>query len=56
MNILDYCDIRDTIARYQWFLHDRKCAQSLQQSSDKGDEKKVKSAADLLVSSTKTSG
>ena len=54
--MLNNCEIKYTIARYQWFDRTENVQSHHRQSKDKGDEQTVDSDADVSVSSMKTSG
>ena len=54
--MLNYCDIRDRIARYQWFNRTGNVNSNYQQTADKGYEQTVGSDVDVSVYSTTTSG
>ena len=49
--MLNNCDIKDTIARYQWFDRTYNVQSHHQQEKDKGNEQKMDSDADVSVSS-----
>ena len=55
-HMLNNCEIRNTIVRDQWFDRTGNLHIHLQQPSEKEYEQTVESYADVIVSSTKTSG
>ena len=54
--MLDNYDIKDKIARYQWFDRTGNLQSHHQQEKYKGDEQTVDNDTCVSVSSTKTSG
>ena len=54
--MLNNCEIKDMIARYQWFGRTGNLQSCRQQAKYKGYEQEVDSDADVSVSSTKTTG